>query len=260
VDVAVDERLVGELERCALAAWPAEEIRSLGTWRLRYTRGVTRRANSAWVDGGGDLPALVEAAERFYAERGQPCLFQVTPLAPAALDPLLEARGYEREAPVSIQIADADLPAAPVAVRTEATISDAWFAVAASGRFAAVADVYRALLTRIGSRAVYALAGTGAVGLGVVDPPWMGIFNMFTVPDQRRRGLARAVLQALAAAGRARGATRLYLQVESDNRTARALYASAGFREVYGYHYRRGQGRGTPSLSAEGASAGKMVG
>jgi ribosomal protein S18 acetylase RimI-like enzyme len=38
----------------------------------------------------------------------------------------------------------------------------------------------------------------------------------------------------------ARGAPRLYLQVESDNAPSLALYAACGFTERYRYHYRLG--------------------
>jgi ribosomal protein S18 acetylase RimI-like enzyme len=46
------------------------------------------------------------------------------------------------------------------------------------------------------------------------------------------------VLAALARWAAERGARRLYLQVERDNPAALGLYARAGFRERYGYHYR----------------------
>jgi ribosomal protein S18 acetylase RimI-like enzyme len=47
------------------------------------------------------------------------------------------------------------------------------------------------------------------------------------------------VLGAIARFALARGAARLYLQVEVENAAARALYARAGFVEAYRYHYRR---------------------
>ena len=242
----MDIDLVRNLEERAFAAWPAEEVRSLGPWRLRYTQGTTRRANSVWMDGGSDLEPMVDEAERFYRTRGQPPLFQVSPLAPSGLDDLLAGRGYAADAPVAIEVAAVEAVAAAGdgRGRIERRLQDPWFEVAVRARFAAVAPVYRALLERIGDRALYALVEDdghpAAVGLGVVHGEWMGVFNMVTAPDHRRRGLARSVLSALAAGARERGAARLYLQVERANAAARALYAGAGFAEVYGYHYRLG--------------------
>jgi len=70
------------------------------------------------------------------------------------------------------------------------------------------------------------------------------------LPAARRRGAARAVLAALAADAREEGVEGLYLQVERSNAAAIALYASASFRELYGYHYR---GREVPRSEAETA-------
>jgi N-acetylglutamate synthase len=61
---------------------------------------------------------------------------------------------------------------------------------------------------------------------------------MATDPALRRRGVARAVLGALADWSRERGADRVYLQVERDNVPAQALYASMGFKRSHGYHFR----------------------
>jgi GNAT superfamily N-acetyltransferase len=92
------------------------------------------------------------------------------------------------------------------------------------------------------ARSGYALATLGgepaAVGLGVCDPPWLGVFSMSTLHSHRRRGAATAILSALAAWGAGRGAGRVYLQVEADNGPARALYLRSGFEDAYGYHYR----------------------
>jgi len=53
---------------------------------------------------------------------------------------------------------------------------------------------------------------------------------------------AIAVLCELARFASARGAQRLYLQVELGNAAARALYARSGFTPAYAYHYRRRAG------------------
>jgi ribosomal protein S18 acetylase RimI-like enzyme len=249
--------VIAELEARAFAAWPAAQVEQLGGWRLRATSGVTRRANSAWTSGPVDnLADATARTEAFYAERRLPAIFQLCPLAPAALDDALAARGYAIDAPVAILTAplaelSAEAPAG-VDVRVDREIADDWFELSGGrSRFAAVQPVYRGILERIGApgraRAGYALASVdgepAATALGVADGPWLGVFSVSTLPDFRRRGAATALLRALARWGHSLGATKAYLQVERDNRIAFDLYLRDGFREVYGYHYRVKGGR-----------------
>jgi N-acetylglutamate synthase len=235
------------IEERAFAAWPAEQVGALGRWRFRSTRGVTHRGNSVWPDGLDGIPSLeagIEAAERFYAEHSLPALFQLTPLAPPGLDQALEARGYTPGVSVSVQVAAVNaMPPPPRSGSFTRTMSEDWFSVSGRlGRYAQVPEIYAALLARIGSRAVFAQAERdgriASVGLGVVDPPWLGISSMFTLPSHRGHGLGQAVLAALAAAAGCAGCEHLYLQVDRDNPSALALYSRCGFREAYGYAYR----------------------
>ncbi len=245
-----DEAELRALEDAAFRAWPAAEVEELDGFRLRATSGVTRRANSVWTSGERafrlPLEQRIERAEQFYEARGLACCFQLTPLSEPGLDAVLAARGYELDAPVAIELASAtELAARPAdaRVRVERQLGAAWFEVsAAKGRFADAQATYRGLLERLGARADFALAELDAepvaVALGVADGDWYGVFSMLTLPSARRRGLGSALLRALARAALERGASRLYLQVERDNASARSLYAAHGFRERYGYHYR----------------------
>ena len=61
---------------------------------------------------------------------------------------------------------------------------------------------------------------------------------MATLPNYRRRGAASAVLHAIASWGQEQGAGDMYLQVMQNNTPALELYAKAGFKKLYGYHYR----------------------
>jgi ribosomal protein S18 acetylase RimI-like enzyme len=242
--------MILDLEERAFRAWPAAEVRELDGWRLRSTGGVTRRANSVWPNRGTgptSLAGRLDEVEAFYAARRLPALYQITTIAtPSGLDDALAARGYLIEAPVAVEVATTDdlRLAASAETRIEEQLRPAWFELSAHrGRFSAVADVYRGLLDRLDGRALYATAlqeGTpAAVGLGVIDGDWLGVFSMLTLPDCRRRGLGTALLAALAGAARVRGLAHLYLQVELENEAARSLYHRAGFREAYRYHYRR---------------------
>ena len=66
----------------------------------------------------------------------------------------------------------------------------------------------------------------------------VGIYDVFTRPDCRGRGFARALCEQLIGSARADGARIGYLQVDSDNLPARAVYRRLGFRDAYAYHYR----------------------
>jgi N-acetylglutamate synthase len=244
--------LVLEIEETAFRAWPAEEVVELSGWRLRFTHGVTRRANSVWPNGWQDETPLVErmeAVEAFAAARGIAPSFQLTTAArPPELDAFLEERGYAFDTPVIVKtlaLSSLDLEDRGLGVRaTVASQPNAeWLSVAVDrGRYAGVRDVFLGILARIGDRGGFALVRSGhgplAAGLGVVDREWLGIFAMLTVPEARRRGAARAILGALTRWGANRGATRAYLQVERDNAPARALYQALGFVRAYDYHYR----------------------
>jgi GNAT superfamily N-acetyltransferase len=104
------------------------------------------------------------------------------------------------------------------------------------------ARVRWATIARTGPRHAYALlemeGRAAAVGRGVVERGWLGVFGMVTHPDFRRRGCATAVLGALVGWGSKLGASRVYLQVEMNNDGAKALYNLMGFQPLYQYHYR----------------------
>jgi GNAT superfamily N-acetyltransferase len=78
-----------------------------------------------------------------------------------------------------------------------------------------------------------------AVGRLVVDGRWAGFSALEVAPQARRQGLATAVTATLARRALAEGASAAWLQVESDNAAAGALYDGMGF-EVHHVcrHYR----------------------
>ncbi|MEZ4228154.1 MAG: GNAT family N-acetyltransferase [Polyangiaceae bacterium] len=244
---------VSALEHAALAAWPAERVSELDGWRLRYMREVTRRANSVWPlsttpRATEELERQVAEAEAFYEKLGaSQVLFQMTPLADPGLEAVLEARGYRLDAPVSIQIAPLSkliqlTPRGNACV--ELTPGPGFLEVAIQrGRFKDTPEEFLGLLGRIQGRTGFASVeadqGAIACGLGVCDGDLVGVFNMATLPEARRRGAASTLLGALCRWAERRGARYAYLQVERDNVPATKLYARYGFEEVYGYHYRR---------------------
>ena len=62
--------------------------------------------------------------------------------------------------------------------------------------------------------------------------------DLFTAPEARGRGVATALIEAVAAAARARGAERFYWMTKEGNRPARALYDRiARFKGFIRYDY-----------------------
>lgn len=74
----------------------------------------------------------------------------------------------------------------------------------------------------------------GCIGYFVAMPgvEEMHLLNLTVAPALQRRGHGLALLRALCAESRSRGARLLWLEVRESNLAARRLYASAGFAEV----------------------------
>jgi GNAT superfamily N-acetyltransferase len=221
-------------------AWPAPSTQDIGGWLLRHADGVTKRANSVLPIGDpGDVDVAVERAERFYTELGLPTVFSIDAQArPQGLDGFLEASGYELVDPTIAMVADLAGPYAQDGVEVEQAPSrewlDLWWSV--DGRYDHQLPMAEKILT--GVPAGYASLDGVAVGRGVPQGEWLGIYAMAVAPEARRRGLGRRVLRALLAWGRAQGCERAYLVVVERNAPARALYEAEGFVEAGGYHYR----------------------
>ncbi len=242
-----------DLERLAFAAWPAERVEHVCGWRVRFHHGVTNRANSVWpveFADGASLDDAITRVEAFYAARGLPARFQVSPQSePSGLDAALAERGYRLHLRTTLRTAEVDRvltdsPGEELSVETSPQLDEAWFEISGRrGRYqGAAAAHYRAILLAARERRHFVRAHrrgqTVGVGLGVSDGSWLGIFSMLTLPEARRSGVGRAVLGGLARAAGQAGCERLYLQVEDDNAPALALYAGFGFEPAFSYHYR----------------------
>ena len=225
------------LERLAADAWPALERVDVDGWRLRASAGVTRRANSA-LPLSDALP--VEAVVDFYRSRGLPPAVQVSD---PRTDEVLAERGWIRD--VEVDVLAGPVPLGPTTAEVldqpDAAWLEAWWQVDGRGGPAEL-DVARRMLARIeapaGCARVLLDGQVAAVGRGVVQEGWLGIFSMGVMPGHRRRGLGRQVLHALGRWAAARGARSAYLQVMRGNTVARTLYASAQFTPAHTYHYR----------------------
>ncbi len=239
-------------EELAANALPPAVVQVVDGWRLRYNFGVTRRANSVLASEHGGRYSVEEKLEHtraFYARWNSKVRFQLNPSSqPSGLDEILVGRGYTRGGAVHVQTGSMHdvlnrTSESEHRVRLEPTLKAPWYALYAEieGADAHKAEVRRAMFSRIPLPAAYVLleldAQPAAVGLGVLERGHVGVFNMATHPEFRRRGAATAVLRALAGWGRVQGARTMYLQVADENAGARPVYERLGFRTLYQYAY-----------------------
>ncbi|MDI6517553.1 GNAT family N-acetyltransferase [Streptomyces coelicoflavus] len=251
-----------ELARVAARAWRPVESERLGGWELRAAGGFTRRANSVLPLGDPGLPLdeALTAVRRWYGERGLPAYVQTATGAEGTQELLcaeLERRGWVREVTAEVWTGGlapvADLAeGAGVVLSREADeawlaryrrkgVSDVALRVLGSGPSVWFATVPGAGTTGT-TDATDATDAPAAIGRCVVDGRWASFAAVEVDPARRRRGLATAVMAALARRALDEGASAAWLQVETDNAAARALYARMGFTVHHAYHHYRKPG------------------
>lgn len=265
-----------ELTRVAARAWPAVEREPLTPdapdgWLLRAAagraegpgggpQGFTRRANSVLVRGEPGLP-LDEALLRvtaWYTERGLPPYVQLSTGAEGTQEQLadeLDRRGWRREVSAHVLVGAlaplADRDPGPARVRLSRDVDEGWMtryrrsagptpeadAVLRGGPSVWFADCPAP--APADRDAADAPQPPAAIGRLVVDGRWAGFTAVEVAPELRRQGLASAVMTALARQALDEGASAAYLQVETDNAAALALYEDLGFVVHHTYHHWR---------------------
>jgi GNAT superfamily N-acetyltransferase len=241
--------LIRHLEELSLNAQPAIETSYLDGWVIRFANGYTKRANSVnpLYTSVTNLDSKISLCESMYAVRKQPTVYKMTTLAePRDLDDELARRGYREEPGASVQL----LPLQTLEVPTQGRVTlsadanEQW--LSAYFRLNNVQERYmpvmRHMLQHIAPQkclaAVYIEGKIAAVGLGVMDRGFLGLFDIVTEPTMRQRGYGHQLMLYLLNWGKANGAGFAYLQVMMSNSPAMYLYEKLGFREVYRYWYR----------------------
>jgi ribosomal protein S18 acetylase RimI-like enzyme len=241
-------REVAALELAAAEAWPPQVVEELGAWRLRAAGGYTGRANSALPvgDPGRPLPQALDAVTAFYRRQGLPPQVDVPlPLA-SAVERELRGRGWTAECTVEVQVCPLDelIAATPdgaaFALSPDLTpqflgmVADALGPLPEAARHVLTAVPEVVFAERYDEDGALLARGRGTVTGG---GRWLGVYAVETSAAARRRGLGREAMGALARWGAQRGATDVFLQVESQNTAALAMYAALGFSRHH--HYTR---------------------
>jgi N-acetylglutamate synthase len=231
---------VDEVSRITSRGWPAVVSELLGEWELRASGGFTGRANSVAVHGdpGMAFEDALDAVIGFYQSHG------TTPRAQVDIGSVHE-RGFldagwspgAGEYPGAV-VQVADLTGEYVAdaeTHVTPTADEDWLSLYPR---AEDPEVARAVLE--GPRAVgFVSIGSPVVAIGrvVVTGEWAGVAAVEVVPERRREGLARRIVDTSLSWATERGADKAYLQTMRENTAALALYEPYGFTDHHEYRY-----------------------
>ncbi len=236
-----------ELETAGFEALPTLEPEEMVSgWRLRFSKGCTKRANSANSSlTSTDLTAdQIADIEQRYRQRGLPPIFRITAVAtPENIDKALEARGYQLVDPSWVMVLS-DLNASIVETPIQTMDIDSWGAafLHINGGARADHDTHLQMLRWIKGQCAFAIEHLDQVpvcaGLGVVTSKKLGLFDIATAIAQRKKGLATTLCGKLLTWGKHAGAESAYLQVNASNASAIRVYEKLGFQKAYHYWYR----------------------
>ena len=240
---------IRRIEALGFRAWPAANSLYDGSWLVRLTAGhPSRRLNSVNpLDpmDSRDIDTRLERLGRRFVSYDRPLVIRVTPLAPPALTQWCDRQDWVREGETMVMTADVaalDLDDAldHLPLKDVGRFVDADLAVRPRDRAlkSGLTEVLSAIRPPTG---LFVLAGDDepvATALCVHDGDYAGVFEVATKAERRRNGFGRTITRAALRWARSQGARRVWLQVETDNEAALALYGSLGFTESYRYHYR----------------------
>lgn len=229
------------LSAVSAQGWRAAETAEVGGWLLRANHGITKRANTALPlhRPATSLSDTLDSAREWYAARGLPLRVQTPLHARRLLDAELAERGWSASHETFVFAARIPAAPAPAEVRIVAEPDDAWVARFRDGTSPPGMRDLLVRHERVGFAEIRRDGVPVAIGRGAVDADWLGITAVEVAPEQRRQGLATAIVQALWRWGaEIHGAKRSYLEVEVDNAPAIALYQALGYWEHHGYCYR----------------------
>lgn len=238
-------------EELSLNRWPALQTTLYDGWLLRTANGYTRRANSVQLlyPSVLNVEQKIDYCEAFYRERGLPTIFKLTGIEqPPDLEVALIRRGYVADSHTSVQTRP--IPTEPITVthtdfQIEEYVSEDWLQdyirlnSVDPRHLETMTAMLEGIEPQVGFFRLMIDGAVGAMGLGVIERGYVGIADVVTHPDYRKRGYAQQLILCILQWAQTNDAHTAYLQVMLNNAPALRLYDRLGYREIYRYWYRQ---------------------
>ncbi len=235
---------IQELEHLSDLTWPADEIKEIGKWRLRISDGFTMRANSVLPTGAApfgdpnlDLSKAVDEVVKIYQEKDLTPTFTLPLPLYEELDNYLAGLGWKVKIGAEYLVNDIpdnlDLESVDFQIVITSEPTPEWLALQSDHQLERIMRNYPAHYAEIKFD-----NQTVAIGRIATSGKWSLATRVFVNPEFRGKGIGALLMRALMAAAKGDGATKVGLQVDSENGAGLALYKSMGFRFHHFYNYR----------------------
>ena len=228
--------VIESLEKIAQQNWMPETIQEIGSWQLRSNRGFSFRANSTLPLGGKgfgapgiELNQAISKVIDFYKDLNQPAIFQILPSIHQELDRNIKALGFRSKGEVRFETMRINSPLIYDLKDVQLLTSDYptadWFALHEDGEIAAE------LMLRTPSKYLHLFEQSELVATAraAFTEDWAGISRVRVRADKQNQGLGKKIMMATLNEINNNGLENAFLQVESENVNALAIYHSLGF-------------------------------
>jgi RimJ/RimL family protein N-acetyltransferase len=247
-EVAPNLRLI---EEAGLNAMQTQRQLFYDGWLVRLSPGKAKRARSVNAFFGSTLPLAAKVAHctELFDDAGLPLLFRITPFdAPADLDAQLEKLGFVAFDTTLVQVASLcrppEIPALAEGVMLTFPEADEFVTAVGNMRGStstereAHAERMRNALAHRRGVVVWMDRQPVCAGQVSLHGGYAGIFDVVTADRARGQGFASSACALLLCWAWDHGARWTFLQVDSANAPALAVYRKFGYETAYTYHYR----------------------
>lgn len=242
--------MIIKLEELSMNAFPALSTVLLNNWVLRFANGYAKRANSVnpLNTCSDSEETTIEACESIYTRLGLDTVFKITECAYGkSIDALLENKNYTYESQTNVLLKNLNTYLETDDSQTvciQKNFTDDWFSAFAQMNNISEknAVTLRQMIALTIPETYFASIRENdqivAVGLGVSQGDYIGMFDIFVHENYRRRGYAERIMNGLMTTAQTNGIQYAYLQVMENNEAAKLLYSKLGYTKQYQYWYR----------------------
>lgn len=232
-------------------AWLARDTVVHKGWLVRVSEGVTKRANSILPISyhGADLEQDVSIVDKLYKDNNLPLIFQISDyFEPSNLVEYLQNSEFlvtDETIVMSTEIEQDNFSPNKDGfdVVIEHDVDVKWYQ--ALKRLTDIdsskLEGFRKIISRTSNAKITCsvMKDDNPIGivLGVIEEPFIGIFDLVVLSDYRRQGIGEFIMRLMMSYAQKSKLQTMYLQVEANNLPAVKLYKKLNFQERYRYRY-----------------------